>query len=716
MIQAITREAVEKLKETLREHNYCYYVLDAPTISDSEYDALYHQLVACEKEHPEWVTSDSPTQRVGHTPSAAFNEIRHIQPMLSLDNVFSEEGLNAFMTRVKNKLSQKNVLSPHSQQLTFGRKKNRNERRSVQLVHEDANEIFDEVQKSNAKSEFCCEPKLDGLAVSLMYKKGLLVYAATRGDGTTGEDITANIKTITSIPLKLRQSSSLFLPETIEIRGEVYMPKVAFEKLNAQSLAKGEKVFVNPRNAAAGSLRQLNPKITASRQLDFFCYGHGFVEPDLPQKTHFERLHYFHSLGFKISPMMALANDEKACSYYFNNIQKKRPNLPYAIDGVVFKINELALQELLGFVSHAPRWAIAYKFPAEEATTEIKSVDFQVGRTGVLTPVARLNPVFVGGATVSNATLHNMDEIEKKDIHIGDTVLVRRAGDVIPEVVRVVSEKRPAHAITISLPSFCPICASPVVRTPGEAAARCMGGLFCSAQLKEAIRHFTSRKAMNIDGLGDKLVGQLVDTKKIQCVSDIFSLTQEDLVTLERIGEKSAQNILAAIEKSKHISFHCFLYALGIREVGETTAKNLAKYFTNLSTLESATLEALLEVRDIGEISAYHIFQFFRNTRNREIIQILLDKGVQIEFPTRTTLQQNVFFAGKTVVVTGTLEHFSRESAKAALENVGAFVTESVSKKTDYLIVGANAGSKLTKAEQLGVNVLNEASFLEALK
>lgn len=671
----MTQETLEQLREAIREHNHQYYVLDAPTISDTDYDNLYRQLVALEAEHPEWITPDSPTQRVGHAPSTAFQEIHHTVPMLSLDNVFDETGFNAFLTRIQNRLKQ---------------------------------------EETNQALIFCGEPKLDGLAVSLTYKDGILAYAATRGDGTIGEDITANIKTIESIPLKLRTPSSDFIPEIIEIRGEVYMSKQGFEALNAQAIEKGEKVFVNPRNAAAGSLRQLNPEITASRQLDFFCYNHGHVEPALTSKTHFERLNYFQKLGFRIAPHIDVCNTEKDCLKYFYKMEKLRSSLPFAIDGVVFKINDLALQKSLGFVSHAPRWAIAYKFPAEEAITQIKSVNFQVGRTGVLTPVARLEPIFVGGATVSNATLHNMDEIEKKDIHEGDTVIVRRAGDVIPEVVGVIKEKRPPHVKTIQLPEQCPVCNSPVIRTPGEAAARCMGGLFCSAQLKESIRHFVSRKAMDIEGLGYKLIGQLVDIQRIRSVSDIFSLTEEELSNLERMGKKSAQNLLASIEKSKHTTLARFLFALGIREVGETSAKKLAVHFKTLSALESASLETLLSIHDIGEVSAHHIFDFFRNERNRAIIETLLAKDVVIESPPLSSTT-TTFFTGKTVVVTGTLENFSRESAKTALENAGAIVTESVSKKTDYLIVGANAGSKLAKAEQHQVPILDELTFMEKL-
>lgn len=669
---------ITSLKTQINEHNYRYYVQDAPIISDSEYDALFHTLLAIEKAHPDWVTPDSPSQRVGHGPVSTFQEIQHRMPMLSLDNAFSEADLNAFITRIQNRLS-----------------------------------------GSNNTLTFCCEPKLDGLAVNLMYQKGVLAYAATRGDGTTGEDITANIRTISSIPLQLRSEN---FPETLEIRGEVYMPKAAFEKLNQEALNKGEKTFVNPRNAAAGSLRQLNPAITASRKLDFFCYGHGFIDPKLTQKTHLERLHYFNSLGFKTSPHTELSYNSADCIAYFKKILAQRDKLSYAIDGVVFKINDLALQDALGFVSHAPRWAIAYKFPAEEASTMIESVDFQVGRTGVLTPVARLKPVFVGGATISNATLHNMDEIEKKDIRMGDTVIVRRAGDVIPEVVQVVLEKRTLDThntrldtYKIRLPITCPICGSSVIRAPGEAAARCTGELFCPAQLKETIKHFASRKAMNIEGLGDKLVEQLVDTHKIQAISDLYALTREDLISLDRMAEKSATNIFMAIDQSRQTTLPRFLFALGIREVGITTAKKLAHHFRDLQKIQQAELADLIALHDVGEVSAHHIFQFFRNARNSEVLQLLFDRGVIIERMPEIALQQKTFFTGKTVVITGTLENFSRESAKTALENAGAIVTESVSKKTDYLITGTNAGSKLAKAEKLGVPVLNEAILFDKL-
>jgi DNA ligase (NAD+) len=662
---------LQALRAEIDEHNYRYHVLNAPIIADSEYDALFRQLVDYEESHPEFITPDSPTQRVGHTSESAFQPIKHVVPMLSLDNVFSESELQAFITKIQNRLD-----------------------KDIQPV-------------------FCCEPKLDGLAVSLFYENGHLVYAATRGDGATGEDITANVRTIASVPLKLRNDHCFV--KKIEIRGEVYMPKAAFEKLNAQSLAQGEKTFVNPRNAAAGSLRQLNPAITASRQLDFICYGQGFVEPALTQKTHSERLAYFQTLGFKISPKMVLAKNKAECLQYFQTILKMRESLSYGIDGVVIKVNDLALQDALGFISHAPRWAVAYKFPAEEATTVIQSVDFQVGRTGVLTPVARLKPVFVGGATVSNATLHNMDEIEKKDIHIHDTVMVRRAGDVIPEVVQVIFEKRTAEATKIQMPSQCPSCGSEIFRIPGEAAARCMGELFCPAQLKESIKHFASRKAMDIEGLGDKLVEQLVDAKKIACMSDIYSLVLEDIIGLDRMAEKSAQNLFDAIERSRQISLHRFLYALGIREVGETTAKKLAYHFRTLKGVQEASLEDLIALKDIGEVSAHYIINFFRNDRNESILQKLLEKGVQIESLPESSLKKETIFTGKIVVITGTLTQFSRESAKTALEDVGAIITESVSKKTDYLITGENAGSKLAKAEKLNVAILNEESFIHAL-
>ncbi len=684
---------IDALRAEIQEHNYRYYVLNSPIIGDSEYDALFRRLVDYEKEQPELIIPTSPTQRVGHTPLSAFQAIKHVVPMLSLDNIFNESELYAFITKIQNRLDQND--------------------------------------KAVLSLEFCCEPKLDGLAVSLMYHKGNLVYAATRGDGTTGEDITANVKTIASVPLTLRQinsapdSEALTIPENIEIRGEVFMPKAVFEQLNAEALEKGEKTFVNPRNAAAGSLRQLDPVMTAARKLDFYCYGYGLIELDntksgnitgnnktkLPQKTHFELLSYFKSLGLKISPSTKLAKNPAECFDYFHNILKIRDELPYAIDGVVLKVNDLALQDALGFISHAPRWAVAYKFPAEEATTTIESVDFQVGRTGVLTPVARLNPVFVGGATVSNATLHNMDEIEKKDIHIHDTVMVRRAGDVIPEVVQVILEKRTENAIKIQMPSQCPACGSDIIRIEGEAAARCMGELFCPAQLKESIKHFASRKAMDIEGLGDKLVEQLVNEKKIACMSDIFALTLDDLIGLERMAEKSANNLLNAIDKSRHITLHRFLYALGIREIGETGAKKLANHFRNLAAIQDASLETLIQLKDIGEVSAQYLAQFFQSTRNQEIIQKLFNNGVMIEPMPENTPKKETMFTGKTVVITGTLVNYSRESAKAALENAGAVITDSVSKKTDYLIVGENAGSKLAKAEKLGVMVLGESSL-----
>lgn len=658
-------QQLENLRTQIQEHNYRYHVLDAPIIGDSEYDRLFKSLIELERQHPDYITPDSPTQRVGHIPESAFQPVLHRVPMLSLDNAFSEEELTAFFTRIQNRL-----------------------RRNIAL-------------------SFCCEPKLDGLAVNLYYEQGILKQAATRGDGMTGEDITANIKTISSIPLKLRGNN---FPEKLELRGEVYMPKAAFDTLNQHALAHGEKIFVNPRNAAAGSLRQLNPSITASRSLDFFCYGHGAAEPALSQTTQWEKLHYFQALGFKVPKSIGLANSVADCQNYFQHILSIRDTLPYAIDGVVFKINDLALQDILGFVSHAPRWAIAYKFPAEEATTIIESIDFQVGRTGVLTPVARLKPVFVGGATVSNATLHNMDEIERKDVRVSDTVIIRRAGDVIPEVVQVILEKRKNDAVIFVLPIVCPVCRSTVVRAPGEAAARCSGELFCPAQLKESIKHFASRKAMNIEGLGDKLVEQLIDTHKICCMSDLFGLQLQDLIALDRMAQKSAQNIMDALEKSRNTTLSRFLFALGIREIGETTAKRLATHFGDIHALANASLETLIGLRDIGEVSAHHIFQFFRNTRNQAIIQKLLDYGVSIA-PMSKTSQQQTPFTQKTVVITGTLTHYTRESAKKTLEETGALITDSVSKKTDFLIVGKDAGSKLAKAQTLGVTILSEEQF-----
>jgi DNA ligase (NAD+) len=666
MSQQPTTE-LQTLRQTINEHNYNYYVLDQPTISDAEFDTLFRKLIQLETEHPELITPDSPTQRIGAKPLKEFKEVQHIIPMLSLENGFSTEEINDFDERIHDRL------------------------------------------KITGAIEYSCEPKLDGLAVSLRYENGLLVQAATRGDGETGEDITENIRTITMIPLQLRGKD---YPTNVEIRGEVFMPKKGFEKLNNEAQKKGEKIFVNPRNAAAGSLRQLDSSITATRPLAIFCYGIGAIE-NYEFSTHSDILQALKAWGLPVSPETKVLLGIEECLKCYAHFSKIRNDLTYEIDGVVYKVNDLALQKKLGFVSRAPRWAIAHKFPAEEVVTTIDSVEFQVGRTGALTPVARLTPVFVGGVTVSNATLHNMDEVNRKDIRIGDTVVVRRAGDVIPEVVSVVQERRPHDSQKIILPSHCPVCDSVIEQIEGEAIARCPSGLFCPAQRKEAIKHFASRRAMNIEGLGDKIVDQLVELKLVTHIPDIYSLSLDQIANMERMGEKSAQNLLTELEKSKKTTFARFLYALGIREVGEATAKQLAKNFGDLAALLDAQEEALQEISDIGPIVAKHIVIFFSELHNRQMIDQLLQSGIHWEKVTKAT---ELPLQGKTFVLTGTLQTLSRELAKEQLENLGAKVSGSVSAKTNYVVVGADAGSKLKKAKELGVSILNEEEFLQYLK
>lgn len=659
---------VEKLREQLNEHNYRYYVLDAPSISDAEYDRIFKELKSLETEHPNLITPDSPTQRVGAEPLKSFAEVTHDVPMLSLDNAFAEEDIDAFDHRIHERLG----------------------------IH--------------TPIEYCCEPKLDGLAISLRYKDGVLVQAATRGDGTTGEDVTTNIKTIAMLPLRLRGND---VPRILDVRGEVFMSKKGFEQLNEQAQKRDEKIFANPRNAAAGSVRQLNSKITASRPLEIYCYGVGLCEGyKLPSK-HSEILQQLAKWGLRVSSLIEVVQGAKGCLQYYNNMAKKRDRLSFEIDGVVYKVNSIAEQEKLGFVTRAPRWAIAHKFPAEEEYTKLEDVEFQVGRTGALTPVARLKPVLVHGVTVSNATLHNMDEIRRKDIRIGDTVIVRRAGDVIPEVVGIVKEKRPQDSRKIVLPTKCPVCHSDIEQIEGEAVARCTGGLFCAAQRKESIKHFAARRALDIEGLGDKLVEQLVDTNLIKTVADIYDLTQTQLENLERMGEKSAQNLLEQIEKSKHTTFARFLYALGIREVGEATAKSLANHYRELAALQHANEESLQSVPDIGPIVAAHIAHFFHEHHNREVIKKLLQAGI-----TWPAVKENksLPLAGKTVVITGTLSDMSRDEAKDRLEKLGAKIAGSVSSKTSYVVVGADPGSKYTKAKELGVKILEDKQFHDFLK
>lgn len=662
-------QKIQKLREQLNFHNYRYYVLDDPEIPDAEYDRLLRELEKLEAEHPELITEDSPTQRVGAKPLASFDQVQHEIPMLSLGNCFSQEELDAFIKRIGDRLG------------------------------------------SNEQIEFTVEPKLDGLAVSLRYENGLLVQAATRGDGTTGENITQNIRTIPSVPLRLIGDD---VPPVLEVRGEVYMPKQGFEELNRRAAERGEKVFANPRNAAAGSLRQLDSSITATRPLEIYCYGHGSVEGwDLPA-THHEILEQLKQWGLRICPEIRVVKGGEGCLEYYDDIQSRRAALPYEIDGVVYKVNRLDLQEELGFVSRAPRWAIAHKFPAQEEMTTLLDVDFQVGRTGALTPVARLEPVFVGGVTVSNATLHNMDEIERKDVRIGDTVIVRRAGDVIPEVVSSIPSRRPNNARLIEMPTSCPACGSEVIRPEGEAVARCTGGLYCPAQRKQAIKHFASRKAMDIEGLGDKLVDQLVEAELVDHVDDIFNLSVEKLAELERMGEKSAQNLVDAIEKSKQTTLARFIFALGIREVGEATALSLAQWFGDLNKLKQADVESLQKVPDVGPIVASHIHAFFTQPHNLEIIDRLIEAGVN--WPVVETLPMDERpLDGMTFVLTGTLSTMTRDEAKQKLQAMGAKVSGSVSKKTSAVVAGEKAGSKLDKAESLGVRILDEDALQRLL-
>ena len=661
------QQQIDTLRQDLRRYEYEYHVLDNPTIPDAEYDRLFHQLKALEAAHPELITADSPTQRVGAKPLSGFAQIRHEIPMLSLDNAFSDEEFYAFVKRIEDRL----IRLPEP--LTF-----------------------------------CCEPKLDGLAVSILYVNGVLTQAATRGDGATGEDITANIRTIRNIPLQLLMDNP---PARLEVRGEVFMPHAGFERLNQQALEKGEKTFANPRNAAAGSLRQLDPKITSKRPLVLNAYGIGIAEGvDLPN-THYDRLQWLKSIGIPVNPEIRLCNGTDEVLDFYRDIQNKRSSLGYDIDGTVLKINDIALQEKLGFISKAPRWAIAYKFPAQEELTRLNDVEFQVGRTGAITPVAKLEPVFVAGVTVSNATLHNGDEIERLDIAIGDTVVIRRAGDVIPQIIGVLHDRRPADARPIVFPETCPVCDSAIVRIEGEAVARCTGGLFCAAQRKEALKHFVSRKAMDIDGVGGKLIEQLVDRELIHTPADLFKLDLTTLTRLERMGAKSAENALASLEKAKHTTLARFIFALGIREVGEATALNLANHFKTLEALQNADLEALQQVPDVGEVVANRILAFWHEPHNVAVVNDLIAQGVHWETVETKEVTENRF-KGKTVVLTGTLTQMGRNEAKALLQDMGAKVSGSVSAKTDFVIAGDAAGSKLTKAQELGVTVLTEEEFL----
>lgn len=662
-------QRIEALRKEINEHNYYYYVLDNPEISDADYDALFQELKLLEIAHPEFVDPNSPTQRVGASPIDYFNPVVHAEQMLSLDNAFSFEDLVAFERRLKDKL------------------------------------------KIQADIEFICEPKLDGVAVNLTYRNGVLVSAATRGDGQTGEDVTANVKTIFSIPLQLREENP---PAHIEVRGEIFMPKVGFQALNSRQKSLGEKVFVNPRNAAAGSLRQLDSRITAKRPLSFYAYSIVNIAVENDYTTHWDSLNQLKLWGFPISLLISRVVGIKACDHYYQSLMKKREALPFEIDGVVYKVNLINYQQILGSASRAPRWAIAHKFPAQERSTRVEQIDYQVGRTGAITPVARLRPVFVGGVTVSNATLHNFDELYRKDVRVGDLVTIRRAGDVIPEIVSVILSERPEDSSPISMPKACPVCGSPVLKVSGEAVLRCTAGLFCQAQLRESIKHFASRKAMDIEGLGDKLVDLLVHKELVRSVVDIYSLTVESIAELDRMGEKSAKNLIAAIEKSKNTTLARFIYALGIREVGEATALALATHFGSLDAIKTATHDDLLAINDIGPVVSSQILAFFSQPYHHQLLDKLCAHGVHWDIPGVSHMPSSI--SGKKIVITGSFESKSRQEWKAFLQEQGATVSTSISKKTDYLLVGSEPGSKLSKAEALGVTCLNEKELLRLLE
>jgi DNA ligase (NAD+) len=669
---AAIRRQVAELRRRIEHHDYRYYVLDEPEIPDTEYDRLFSKLRALEERYPELVTPDSPTQRVGGKPLEQFATVEHGVAMLSLDNAFADEQVEDFGRRILDRLDIEGPI------------------------------------------DFSAEPKLDGMAISLRYVGGMLEIAATRGDGRTGEDVTHNVRTIGAVPLRLKGSNP---PPAIEVRGEVFMPLAGFERLNAEAREKGDKTFANPRNATAGSLRQLDPQVAAARPLSMFAYGVGLVEGIELPGLHSDVLRMLADWGFRTCPVNAVVSGIEGCLDYYRRIERERTKLPYEIDGVVYKVDDREAQGALGFVSRAPRWAIAHKFPAQEQVTIVNAVDWQVGRTGALTPVARLEPVAVGGVTVSNATLHNMDELERKDVRIGDTVSIRRAGDVIPEVVGVIRDKRKKGARKVKLPAKCPICGSAVVRSEDEAVARCSGGLFCSAQVKESLKHFVSRRAMDIEGLGSKLVEQLVDSGIVATPADLFDPDKVNvtaLAELERMAEKSAQNVIRAIEASRDTTLARFLYGLGIREVGEATAQNLAAHFGSLDSLLAAAddTEALEAVADVGPIVADRIKQFFAEQHNRDVISDLIHQG-GLRIAEASVSRQGVGqpFAGKTFVVTGTLTSMTREEAKAEIQKRGGKVTGSVSGKTDYLVYGENPGSKLAKAEKLGVKLLDYETF-----
>jgi DNA ligase (NAD+) len=667
-VSAAIRKKLESLRDQIRHHNYRYHALDDPEIPDIEYDRLVRELQSLEAKYPELITPDSPTQRVGDAPISAFGTVRHELPMLSLGNAFSEDELQEFHRRVLDKL-----------------------------------ELEDQAELS-----YAAEPKLDGAAVSLLYEDGVLVRGATRGDGTTGEDITHNVRTIEAIPLRLLGDS---YPGRLEVRGEVFMPKAGFDAYNEKARAAGEKTFVNPRNAAAGSLRQLDPKLTADRPLDMYAYSVGIATGGVLPSRHSEIIDQLQEWGIKVCPERRVVTGVKGCLEFYKSIGERRDALSYEIDGVVYKVDSLEMQAELGFVSRAPRWAIAHKFPAQEELTEVEAVEFQVGRTGAVTPVARLKPVFVGGVTVSNATLHNIDELHRKDVRVGDTVIVRRAGDVIPEVASVILDRRPKKTRRVQLPKKCPVCKSHVEREEGETVARCTGGLFCAAQRAEALKHFVSRRALDIEGFGAKLVEQLVATDRLKTPADIFQLTAEELRELDRMGEKSADKLMASIEASRSTTLARFLFALGIREVGEATAASLAAHFGKLHNVISATDEDLQSVADVGPVVAARLRAFFDEQHNLEVLARLQEYGVAWPESEPLEVTDGGVLTGKTFVITGSLPSMTRDEAKDMILLSGGKVTGSVSSKTDFLVAGENAGSKLAKAEKLEVTVLDEAGL-----
>ena len=660
---------IDQLRVEIAQHDYLYYVQDEPSVPDAEYDRLMRELVSLETEFPDLVTTESPTQRVGGQPSEGFLEVRHRTPMLSLANAFTEEEIHLFHERVIKGLEIEHV-------------------------------------------SYAAEPKLDGVAISLRYESGKLQQAATRGDGATGEDVTSNVRTISAIPLQLRNKSGAgSWPANLEVRGEIYMPLAGFEAYNEQARAQDDKELVNPRNAAAGSLRQLDPRLTARRPLAFYAYS--VVASDGIPDSHYQAMQKLKEWGFPVNAEIQRVRDADGCVAYYRAMAEKRADLPYDIDGVVYKVDQREQQETLGFVSRAPRWAIAQKFPAQEEITRLLDIDIQVGRTGALTPVARLEPVFVGGVTVTNATLHNLDEIRRKDVRSGDWVIVRRAGDVIPEVARVVAERREGEPAEFQMPRTCPECGSAVEREEGEAVFRCTGGLFCPAQRKQSIMHYASRRAMDIEGMGEKLIDQLVESGLVHSIADLYSLKREQLVALERMGEKSADNLLAELERSKSPDLDRLLYALGIREVGEVTAASLARYFSSMDGVAVASVEDLIEVPDVGPIVAGHVHAFFQESHNIQVIEALEEAGLRWKAVEINEGEQPL--AGQTWVLTGALG-MPRAKAKNMLESLGAKVSGSVSARTSVVLAGEAAGSKLRKAESLGIEVVDEEQFRQLMK